>query len=343
MNIINIPKDGTSDTKVKLIEIFKNNGEEVSVGELLCEIETSKAVAEIESQFEGYVYFLYKETSEIEVGSPICIVSDSLFPEKNLIALKDKLINKEKPQSERVISEKAKVLIEKHDINVDSIPGEVISEKIIINYIAKMTLKEKVNYSFKENDIAIYGIGGHAGMCIDIVLKNEEFNLVGFIDDNKTNDSDYNLNFLGDINDLEHLIDCGLKNLIIGIGFINDLKEREKIFESIHSKLNIPSIIHPSAIIEDSAIVKNGCQIMAGAIIGSNVIVGENCIINSGAIVSHNAIIDNTSHITPGATIAGHVSIGKRVTVGMCATVYIGLSISNDTVINNNESIIQNI
>ena len=49
------------------------------------------------------------------------------------------------------------------------------------------------------------------------------------------------------------------KITIIGIGFINDLKEREKIFESIHSKLNIPSIIHPSAIIEDSAIVKNGC------------------------------------------------------------------------------------
>ena len=343
MNIINIPKDGTSDTKVKLIEIFKDNGEEVSVGDLLCEIETSKSITEIESEFAGYVYFLDKETSEIEVGSPICIVSNSIMSEKNLIALKDKLIKKGKPNSERVISKKAKVLIGKHDINVDSIPDEVISEKIIINYIAKMTLKEKVSYSFKENDIAIYGIGGHAGMCIDIVLKNEEFNLVGFIDDNKINDSNYNLNFLGDINDLEHLIDCGLKNIILGIGFINDLKKREKIFESIYSKLNIPSIIHPSAIIEDSAIVNNGCQIMAGAIIGSNVIVGENCIINSGAIVSHNVIIDKTTHITPGATIAGHVSIGKRVTVGMCATVYIGLSISNDTVINNNERIIEDI
>ena len=61
----------------------------------------------------------------------------------------------------------------------------------------------------------------------------------------------------------------------VSIGFLNDLKKREKIFESIHSKLNIPSIIHPSAIIEDSAIVKKGCQVMAGAIIGSNVIVGE--------------------------------------------------------------------
>lgn len=343
MNIINIPKDSTSDTKVKLIQIFKVNGEEISVGDLLCEIETSKAITEIESQFEGYVYFLVKETSEIEVGSPICIVSGSIIPEKNLIALKDKLIKKEKPNSERVISKKAKVLIEKHDINVDSIPDEVISEKIIINYIDKMALKEKVNYSFKENDIAIYGIGGHAGMCIDIVLKNKEFNLVGFLDDNKINDSCYNLNFLGDINDLDHLISCGLNNLIIGIGFINDLKKREKIFESIYSKLNIPSIIHPSAIIEDTAIIKNGCQIMAGAIIGSNVIVGENCIINSGAIVSHNAVIDDTSHITPGATIAGHVSIGKRVTVGMCATIYIGLSISDDTVINNNERIIKNI
>ena len=48
--------------------------------------------------------------------------------------MKDKLIKKEKPSSERVISEKAKVLIEKHDINVDSIPDEVISKKIIMSY-----------------------------------------------------------------------------------------------------------------------------------------------------------------------------------------------------------------
>ena len=60
-------------------------------------------------------------TSEIEVGSPVCIVSNSIMLEKNLIALKDKFIKNEKPNSERVISEKAKVLIEKHDIKGERI------------------------------------------------------------------------------------------------------------------------------------------------------------------------------------------------------------------------------
>ena len=343
MNIIYIPKDGTNDTQVKLIKILKDKGGKVLISDLLCEIETSKAVAEIESQFEGYVYFLYEETSEIEVGSPVCIVLDSLITEKDLIVLKDKFIKKEKPASKRVISKKAKLLIDKHDINVDLLFNEVLSEKIIINYLDKMKPEKKVNYLFKENDIIIYGIGGHAGMCIDIMLKNKNYNLVGFIDDHTSEDQNYHLKYLGNLNDIDDLIKSGLKNIIIGIGFINNLKKRSEIYKFLNSKLNIPSIIHPFAMIEDSTIVKNGCQIMAGAIIGSNVIIGENCIINSGAIISHNVVIENTSHITPGATIAGHVSIGKRVTVGMCATVYIGLSISNDTVIRNNESIIKNI
>ena len=73
MNIINIPKDSTSDTKVKLIQIFKVNGEEISVGDLLCEIETSKAIAEIESQFEGYVYFLVKTANRSWLSNLYCI------------------------------------------------------------------------------------------------------------------------------------------------------------------------------------------------------------------------------------------------------------------------------
>ena len=39
-----------------------------------------------------------------------------------------------------------------------------------------------IDFKFKENDIIILGIGGHAGMCIDILINQKKFNLVGFID-----------------------------------------------------------------------------------------------------------------------------------------------------------------
>ena len=47
------------------------------------------------------------------------------------------------------------------------------------------------------------GIGGHASMCIDILLEQNEFNLVGFIDKIETIDKKHNLNYLGSFENLD--------------------------------------------------------------------------------------------------------------------------------------------
>jgi UDP-perosamine 4-acetyltransferase len=176
-------------------------------------------------------------------------------------------------------------------------------------------------------------------MCIDILLEQKKFNLVGFIDKIETSDKKYNLNYLGSLENLDNLISMGLKNLIIGIGFTGQLKKREKYYDEFSDKINIPTIIHKRAIIEDSAKIKEGCQIMAGAIIGSNVSIESNCIINSGSIISHDSTVKKSSHITPGAILAGNVTIGRRCTIGMGSTIYLGLEISDDEIINNGENV----
>jgi UDP-3-O-[3-hydroxymyristoyl] glucosamine N-acyltransferase len=131
----------------------------------------------------------------------------------------------------------------------------------------------------------------------------------------------------------------GLKNLIIGVGFLGQQNKREKYYDEFSKKINIPTIIHEKSIIENTATIKGGCQIMAGAIIGSHVSIDSNCIINSGSIISHDCTIKKSSHITPGAILAGNVTIGRRCTIGMGSTIYLGLEISDDEVINNGENV----
>ena len=114
---------------------------------------------------------MHSRESEVEVGSPVCIISDAIITNKKIKEIRKTYSKQEKTSSDRVISKKAKILIDKYNINVDSIDDEIISEKVVIEYIEKVNPKEKVKYSFKENDIVIYGIGGHAGMCIDIIKK----------------------------------------------------------------------------------------------------------------------------------------------------------------------------
>ena len=341
MKIIRVPKDNTSDNYVRVVSIKTNHGEDVHSGQIICECETSKTVFEIESSGDGFAYFLIEEGEDVPVGNAICIITKEKKSQSQIGDIKQNLLGKSENSSEKskIVTKRAKILIERYKLGLGVFEEKIITEEMVKSYLNGLSALN-VNYSFKDNDILIFGLGGHANMCIDILKKTTEFNLVGFIDDNPEVDNSHGLKYFGNFTNIDYLISKGLKNIVIGIGFISNLKKREEIFLKLEPKLNIPSLIHNSAIIEPSASIGIGCQIMAGSIIGSNVTVKNNCIINSGAIISHDSFIDRSSHVTPGACIAGNVKIGKRTTIGMCSTIYIGLSIGDDVVINNNESVV---
>lgn len=344
MKIIYTPKVGTSDIEVRLCAILRNN-QKISIGDIICEVETSKATYDIESEYDGYIYMIHDLYENINVGSPLAIISEVQLSEIELKIEINKFASGTDVRSLKTnVTKKAQVLIDKHEVDISSINKEIITEKDVQELLIKAKLSsELINTSFKENDLVIVGIGGHAGMCIDILRQESKYNIVGFIDDNVTNDEKYGLKYLGNLSGIEEFAKNGLCHVVLGIGFVGNLKKREKIYNYLTSFVRVPTIIHKSAIVEPSAKIDEGCQIMAGAIIGSNVLIGKNCIVNSGAIVSHDSLISDGSHLTPGATLAGHVKIGKRVTVGMCSTIYIGIEISDDNVIVNGKSVIDNI
>ena len=340
-NII-IPKDGASDTTVRIISINKENGEFLQKKDYILEYETSKSVIELYSDLDGYIYNLFEVGTVVDVGEVVSIISEKKISKNEIQNLKKNLnIKIENEFSKKIITKKAKDLISKNEIDIRKIDLDVITEDIVKLYLEDKKNKQKnLKIKFSKNDIVLVGIGGHASMCIDIIISNGEYDIKGFVDDNTSTDKRHQIKYLGTIKDLDHLSKLGLKNVILGIGFLNNLKKREQLYEELIKNFSVPTIIHKSSIIEKTASIGFGCQIMAGSIIGSNVKVDDNTIVNSGAIISHDSTIDSSSHVTPGAIIAGHVKIGKRVTIGMGASVYINCKINNDIIINNNESVI---
>lgn len=335
---IKIPKQNASDDDVIISEIFFKSGEYVDDDTIIFEYETSKAVFDFVTVKSGFLYYNFSVGDSVKVQKVVAYLSDSeLSLEETKKIFSD---TSEINSLEKNITKKALKLITEHSIDIKKFKDDLITEKVVLEYLNKLSKKEpKIDINFKDNDIVIMGIGGHASMCIDILLSQDNFNIVGFIDDKELSDKKYNLKYLGSIKNLDSLISMGLKHIIVGIGFSGNLKKRDKYYNEFRKKLNIPTIIHNKSIIEDSAIINDGCQIMAGAIIGSHVKIDSNCIINSGSIISHDSIIKKSSHITPGATIAGNVTIGKRCTIGMGSTIYLGVEVSDDKTINNGENI----
>lgn len=339
MQKIKIPKDSASDTKVRVLKIFHRNGDLVKENESILEYETSKANMEVNAEGNGHIYHFINEGDEILVGNLVSIVSTKKLSEKEHEALDKQYKNTKFEKSDKkIITKKAEIIINENNININKIDSPVITEDIVIKFLKNNKIKN--NLKFSDKDIVIIGIGGHANMCIDVLKKNSNYNIKGYVDDTIKLDKVNGYNYLGNLNIIEELSALGLKNIIIGIGFLNNLKKRDRLYERLKKNFKIPNLIHKSAIIEESAIIGKGCQIMAGAIIGSYVSIEDNTIINSGSIISHNTIVGQSSHITPGATLAGHVTIGKRTTIGMCATIYIESVIGDDLIINNNENVI---
>jgi UDP-perosamine 4-acetyltransferase len=345
MQIINVPKIINNDIEIRLCSILLNK-EYVNKGEIYCELETSKATYEVESDHSGFIYFLYDEGSTIKVGHPFALVSNHELTNNEIDQEKKKLFNDTVTQSSKshVITKKAKLLIEKHKLDISLFTHELITEAIVLEYIKNTELKNnKKVIHFNENDIVIIGIGGHASTCIDIILSKNDYNLVGYLDDGTYEDKKYGLPWLGTLNDINDLINLGLKNVIIGIGFVNNARKKQELYDKLKDIVNIPTIIHKNAIIEPTANIEKGCQIFAGATIGSYVNISENCMINAGSIVCHDTYIDKGSHITPGAILAGNIHIGKCVTIGMGASIYLGVTISDYMVIPNGKSVYENI
>lgn len=73
-----MPKQGNSVETCIIIEWKKQEGDAVSIGEILCEAETDKATIEVESTAEGVILkLLYNVDDEVPVQVPLVIVGEA--------------------------------------------------------------------------------------------------------------------------------------------------------------------------------------------------------------------------------------------------------------------------
>ncbi len=196
---------------------------------------------------------------------------------------------------------------------------------------------------FKVKDIIIVGGGGHAKVIINILKKNREFNILGYVDI-ENNGSILGVDYIG--NDDVFIDDSSNSNLglCIGIGKVDSSDRRRKIIEKIKKKCFYwPPIISLNAIINEEVNVGKGSQIFDGVIINCSTEIQEFCIINTNSTIEHDCIIGKYSHIAPGVTISGGVSVGTNVLVGAGAIIIQNINICNDVVIGAGSVIIKNI
>ena len=178
--------------------------------------------------------------------------------------------------------------------------------------------------------IAIFGAGGHAKVCID-VLHSLDYHRLLCIDNNT------NIMLCNSV-EVKHGDDVlwGASSESFGAGFvaIGNNSLRAALLNKMQVRgYHALTLVSPHAIVSPSAKIGPGSIVMPGAIVNADVVIGSGVIINTGAIIEHDSTIGDCAHLAPGSVISGGVSVGALAFVGARAAVLPGVEIGMAAVV----------
>jgi sugar O-acyltransferase (sialic acid O-acetyltransferase NeuD family) len=182
-----------------------------------------------------------------------------------------------------------------------------------------------------QEQIIIFGAGGHSKVVIDVIEKQGIYNISKLLDEDPDllNTEVYGYNVSNQLSETDKQ-QC--KKYIIAIGNNKVRLRIEENTREVEFKLAQP-IIHPSVQLARGIKIGNGTVLLAGVIINSDTVIAENIIINTNVAIDHDCIIESGVHIAPGSTICGGVSIGKGTLIGAGSVIVPGVTIGEDVVI----------
>jgi sugar O-acyltransferase (sialic acid O-acetyltransferase NeuD family) len=184
-------------------------------------------------------------------------------------------------------------------------------------------------------NIVLFGGGIQASICIDIVLKENKYHIVGIIDSKKEIGAEiYGFPIIGRQEEIQELIDK--YNIQGGLITIGDNWSRKIIYDSIINKVpDFPFVnaIHPTTVIGMNVFFGFGVVTAAGCIINPNCTIGNFCLLGTGSQLEHDSVMDDFSSITCGSITGGLVHIGKFAAITLGVVVVDRIKIGENTVV----------
>ena len=353
---VTIPLLNPNEPEAVLVSLAIVEGQYITKGDILCTLETTKTIADLAAEADGYVVGLSYITGQmLHAGDRLCYLaetpdwippqvvkeqSDQVVltindPTRNDIAL---------PQGLR-ITQPALLLASQVNFNLTTLPiGPLVTESLVREIIIKasgLPLHPDDQICFNPTVIIIYGGGGHGKMLVDLVRALGTYQILGIVDDGMNSSKTVmGLPVLGGSDILSKFYTEGVHLAANGVGGIGNIAVRKRVFEIIaQAGFSCPTLIHPAAYIEPGVTLAPGAQVFAHAYVGSEVQVGYGCIISTGAIVSHDCILEDYTILSPGAILAGEVQVGEGALIGMSATINLQVKIGKNARVGNGATV----
>jgi len=183
-------------------------------------------------------------------------------------------------------------------------------------------------------DIVIIGAGGFARevawLIEEINAKEHEWNLLGYIDENKKNHNKV-LNGTKILGDFEWLQNRADTYAVCAVGNTESKMRLVKKAEDLGVKF--PILVHPSVMNSKYNEIGEGSIICAGNILTTNIRIGKHVIVNLDCTIGHDTIIDDYCTILPSVNVSGSVNLKQGCDIGTGTAIIQGVTINEWTIV----------
>jgi sugar O-acyltransferase (sialic acid O-acetyltransferase NeuD family) len=184
-------------------------------------------------------------------------------------------------------------------------------------------------------NLVLFGGGNQAHYTIDIIEKENKYNIIGIIDSVHEVGSDrFGYKIIGRQEKLTELIKE--YNIEVGLISIGDNWSRYHVRNNIIDQVpdfEFVNAIHPSVIIGNNVKLGSGIVAMAGCIFNPRSVIGDFTFFATGAQVEHDNNIHDFSSISAGSITGGFVTLGKFSAITLGVTVLDRINIGENTVV----------
>ncbi len=183
--------------------------------------------------------------------------------------------------------------------------------------------------------IVLLGGGVHLQYSIDVIQKQNKFEIVGVTDSIKAvGQKLFGYKVIGRQEEIKELVSShGIEAGLITVG---DNWSRKAIYDAVASRIpsfKFVSAIHPSVIIGNNVEIGSGVVAMAGVVINPGARIGDFTLFGTGAQIEHDCVIEEFASVSAGSVLGGFVRIGKYAAVCLGATILDRVSIGENTVV----------
>ncbi|HEX5163866.1 MAG TPA: biotin/lipoyl-containing protein [Thermomicrobiales bacterium] len=345
-----LPKLGMNTETATILSWQKQEGETVAVGDVLAEVETDKAVIELEAEAAGVLRrWLAAEGDQVAVNAAIALIGSA---SEDLTAIEQKL-SRATPatvthvehiyQTWKAPDQAIAPPTNGHHSGNGSVasadrkptPEPRLDPNAIRARLAKRgILGDGPATEVSRTRLVIYGSGLGAKQLLEVTRLLEDVEVVGLIDDNPDL-LGVTLGGARVLGGFSALAELAARHEIDGVALSFHSEVRKKVHERIRAELDIRilPLVDPRAVVGMDVTIADGALIEAGAVIGPGTVVGEGTIVDVGVTVAHDCLLGPFSHLSPGCALSGVVCLKGNVLVGVGAALNSTITVGRGVII----------